>query len=111
MAACGLLEADLDERHVRSGGPGGQHVNRSATCIYLKHKPTGLEVKMQQARSQALNRFYARRRMCELMEEQQGGAPTRAERARDKERKKKAQRRRRAKKKYEVAEEGDATSD
>jgi protein subunit release factor B len=100
MAACGLLEADLDERHIRSGGPGGQHVNRSATCIYLKHRPTGVEVKMQQARSQALNRFYARRRMCELLEAQQGGKTTRAERAREKARRNKAQRRRRAKKKY-----------
>ena len=100
MAACGLAESDLDERHVRSGGPGGQHVNRSATAVYLKHKPTGLEVKMQQARSQALNRFYARRRMCELLESQQGGGNTRADRAREKARRQKAQRRRRAKKKY-----------
>ena len=69
MAACGLAEADLAESFIRSGGPGGQHVNRTATCVYLKHGPTGLEVKMQQARSQGLNRFYARRRMCELLEE------------------------------------------
>jgi protein subunit release factor B len=100
MAACGLVEADLEERHVRSGGPGGQHVNRSATCIYLRHKPTALEVKMQQARSQALNRFYARRRMCELLEAMQGQSDSKAIRARDKVRRKKAQRRRRAKKKY-----------
>jgi protein subunit release factor B len=85
-------------------------VNRSATCIYLKHKPTGLEVKMQQARSQSLNRFYARRRMCELIEAQQEGTPTRADRAREKARKQKAQRRRRAKKKYGDSGE-EATSD
>ncbi len=100
MAACGLAEADIEESHIRSGGPGGQHVNRSATCIYLRHRPTGTEVKMQQARSQALNRFYARRRMCELLEARTGGVDTRASRARDKARRNKAQRRRRAKKKY-----------
>ena len=69
MAACGLAEADLAERFVRSSGPGGQKVNKASTCVYLKHKPSGLEVKMQKSRSQGLNRFYARRRMCELLEE------------------------------------------
>lgn len=68
MAACDLKEADLDERFIRSGGAGGQHVNKTSTCVHLRHKPTDLEVKMQKARSQALNRFYARRRMCELLE-------------------------------------------
>ena len=99
MAACGLVEGDLEERHVRSGGPGGQHVNRSATCVYLKHRPTGLEVKMQETRSQALNRFYARRRMCELIEAAAGGT-TRADVERDKVRKQKARRKRRQKPKY-----------
>ena len=70
MAACGLREEDLDEQFMSAGGPGGQKVNRTATCVRLKHGPTGLEVKMQQARSQTLNRFYARRRMCELIEAQ-----------------------------------------
>lgn len=96
MTACGLVEADLEERHVRSGGPGGQHVNRSATAIYLKHRPTGLEVKMQKERSQGLNRFFARRRMCELLEAQAGGQ-TKANAERDKIRKQKARRKRRGK--------------
>lgn len=98
MAACGLVEADLDEKHIRSGGPGGQHVNRTATCIYLKHRPTGLEVKMQRERSQGLNRFFARRRMCELLEAQAGGG-TRADAEREKLRKQKARRKRRGRKK------------
>src|SRR5688572_34592 len=106
MAACGLLESDLDEKHIRSGGPGGQHVNRTATCIYLKHRPTGLEVKMQRERSQGLNRFFARRRMCELLEGQAGGE-TRAEAERQKLRKQKARRKRRGKKTGEV----DSSSD
>lgn len=94
MAACGLVEGDLEEKHIRAGGPGGQHVNRSATCIYLKHRPTGLEVKMQKERSQGLNRFFARRRMCELLEAQAGGL-TKADAEREKIRKQKARRKRR----------------
>lgn len=105
MEACRLREADLEEQFIRSGGPGGQHVNRSATCVYLKHGPTGLEVKMQQARSQGLNRFYARRRMCELLEAQTGSGMTPEDRKRERERKRKAQRRRRSRKKYSQGEE------
>lgn len=95
MAQCGLSEQDLDERFVTSGGPGGQKANRSATCVQLRHLPTGLEVKMRTARSQALNRFYARRRMCELLEARQMGndSPEAIERKRA--RKQKARRRRR----------------
>ena len=68
MEDCKLTEADLQERFVSSAGPGGQKVNRTATCVYLKHLPTGLAVKMQKTRSQAMNRFYARRQMCKLLE-------------------------------------------
>ena len=69
MLACQIQEQDLEERYVRSSGPGGQHVNKNATCVVLHHRPTGLQVKCQESRSQLLNRFYARRRLCELMEE------------------------------------------
>jgi len=96
MDACGLREEDLDESFVTSGGPGGQKVNRSATCVRLVHRPTGIEVKMQQARSQSLNRFYARRRLCELIEMRRSGesSPVSKEQARI--RKQKQRRRRRA---------------
>jgi len=73
MAACNLREEDLDEQFVRASGPGGQKVNRTATCVQLTHRPTGLSVKMQRERSQGLNRFFARRRLCELAEEQRLG--------------------------------------
>ena len=95
MTACGLRDSDLRESFVRSGGPGGQKVNRSATCVYLKHIPTGLEVKMQQGRSQALNRFYARRRLCELLEERALGGESPENLARLRRRKQKDRRRRR----------------
>lgn len=70
MEQCGIKEEDIKESFLRSGGPGGQKVNKSETCVFLTHVPSGLTVKMQRARSQALNRFYARRRLCELVESQ-----------------------------------------
>jgi protein subunit release factor B len=73
MQQCGLLESELEETFVRSGGPGGQHVNKTSTCVVLKHLPTGLTVKVQKSRSQGLNRFYARRQLCELIENEQLG--------------------------------------
>ena len=68
MEACGLREQDLQETFVRSGGPGGQHVNKTSTCVVLTHVPTGLCAKVQDSRSQALNRYHARKRLCEMME-------------------------------------------
>ena len=97
MAACGLNEEDLEESFVRSPGPGGQKVNRSATCVHLKHRPTGLEVKMRKERSQALNRFFARRRLCELVEEQSMGRHAPQAQKRSQIRKQKDRRRRRRK--------------
>ena len=69
MEKCGLKEADLEEKFVRSSGPGGQHVNKTATCVLLKHCVSGLQVKMQKARTQKLNRYYSRKRLCELIED------------------------------------------
>jgi len=73
MQACGLREQDLEECFVTSQGPGGQHVNKTATCVLLTHRPSGLQVKVQQTRSQLLNRYYARRRLCECLEAQHLG--------------------------------------
>ncbi|MDP7640097.1 MAG: peptide chain release factor-like protein [Candidatus Hydrogenedentes bacterium] len=97
MGSCGLREKDIEERFIRSGGPGGQKVNRTATCVYLMHGPTGLEVKMQKARSQSLNRFYARRRMCELIEQRTLGAQSPESLRQEKIRRQKSRRRRRGK--------------
>ena len=99
MAKCSIREEDLEEHFIRASGPGGQHVNRTATCVYLKHKPTGLEVKMQKARSQGLNRFYARRRLCELIEEKSLGESSPEAKRQEKIRKQKARRKRRTRKK------------
>ncbi len=68
MAELGIREEDLVEKFIRSGGHGGQNVNKVATCVYLKHLPTGTEVKCQLERSQALNRFLARRILTDKIE-------------------------------------------
>ncbi len=60
MEALDIQEEDIEESFIRSGGKGGQHVNKTSTCVYLKHIPTGIEVKCQEERSQAMNRYRAR---------------------------------------------------
>ena len=68
MAALGVREADLEETFVRSGGHGGQNVNKTSTCVMLLHRPTGLQVKCQATRQQGLNRFIARRLLLDKVE-------------------------------------------
>jgi len=70
MERLGIREGDLEESFVRSGGPGGQNVNKVSTCVVLKHRPTGLIVKCQQERTQAMNRYWARRMLTEKLEAQ-----------------------------------------
>jgi protein subunit release factor B len=64
-----IRDADIIEKFVKSGGPGGQNVNKTATCVYLKHIPTGIEVKCQRERSQALNRYIARQLLVRKIKE------------------------------------------
>ena len=73
MQRLGVQEEDLEERFVRSGGPGGQNVNKVSTCVVLRHRLSGLEVRCQQERSQALNRFLARRILLARLEAQRLG--------------------------------------
>lgn len=68
MGRLGISEKDIVEKFVRSSGKGGQKVNKASTCVYLKHLPTGIEVKCQRERYQALNRFLARRLLADKIE-------------------------------------------
>jgi protein subunit release factor B len=68
MKELGILESELEEIFARSGGPGGQNVNKVSTAVTLRHLPSGLRVTVQDSRSQALNRKLARERLLEAME-------------------------------------------
>ena len=99
MDKLGIRQADLVEKFVRSGGRGGQNVNKVATCVYLKHLPTGIEVKCQQERSQALNRFLARRILTDKIETMIEGRKSEEEQRVAKIRRQKRKRSKRAKEK------------
>ena len=97
MQALGVREHDIDEQFVRSSGAGGQKVNKVSTCVLLHHRPSGVRVKCQKERSQALNRFLARRILLDKIEAKLSGAKTAAEQKAAKIRRQKRRRSRRSK--------------
>lgn len=71
-----IQESELLEKFILGSGPGGQKVNKTASTVYLKHIPTGIEIKCSQDRSQDTNRFLARRALCEKLEKDLFGIKT-----------------------------------
>jgi protein subunit release factor B len=103
MRALGVREDDLEEHFVRSGGRGGQNVNKVATCVVLRHVPSGILVKCQRERSQALNRFLARRTLLDKLEARERGAAAAVAQERARIRRQKRRRSRHAKEKVLAA--------
>ncbi len=103
MQELAVSENDFEESFVRSSGPGGQKVNKTSSCVYLLHIPTGLAVKCQRERSQSLNRHLARKILLDKIELQQKGFIAEEQEKIEKMRRQKRKRSRRAKEKILTA--------
>jgi len=98
-----VAENDFEESFIRSSGPGGQKVNKSSSCVYLVHIPTGLAVKCQRERSQSLNRFLARKLLLDKIERVQKGFIAKEKEKLEKIRRQKRKRSKRAKEKILIS--------
>jgi len=97
MQLLGIREEDIVEDFIRGSGSGGQKVNKTSSCVQILHKPTGVEVKCQRERSQAMNRFFARRELCDKIEERIKGIKSARQQEQEKIRRQKRRRSRRQK--------------
>ena len=68
MTSLKIFDADLEEKFIKGSGKGGQKLQKTSSCVYLKHLPTKTEVKCQKGRSREENRFFARRLLCDAIE-------------------------------------------
>ena len=97
MRQLGISDHDLVEKFVLGSGSGGQKVNKTSSCVYLRHVPSGIEVKCQQSRSREMNRFMARRELCDRIAERVKGEITKRQAEAEKIRRQKRRRSRRQK--------------
>ncbi len=103
MQRLGIREEDLIEKFILGSGSGGQKINKTSSCVYLKHLPTNTEVKCQRERSREMNRYYARKELCERLEEKQENIQLQKQQEREKIRRQKRRRSRRSKEKMLAA--------
>lgn len=99
MAALSIREEDLAENFIRGSGSGGQKINKTSSCVQLRHDPSGIEIKCQSSRLQGSNRFFARRELCNKLEEKILGIKSQKKQEQEKIRRQKRRRSRRAKNK------------
>ena len=99
MFSLGIFEDNLIEKFILGSGSGGQKINKTSSCVWLKHEPTGITVKCQQERSRELNRYYARARLCEKLDDQKNKAKSDRQQAAAKIKRQKRKRSKRAKEK------------
>lgn len=99
MSKLGIFPGDLIEKFIRGSGSGGQKINKTASCVYLKHVPSEIEVKCQASRSREVNRFTARKELCETYQERVLGIQSARQQAHEKIRRQKRRRSRRQKNK------------
>lgn len=97
MARLGVTEADLTEKFILGSGSGGQKINKTHSCVYLKHEPSGIEVKCQSSRSRELNRFHARKELCDTLDDIRLGKASKRQQEMEKIRRQKRRRSRRSK--------------
>ncbi len=97
MKSLNINDHDLVEKFILGSGKGGQKLNKTSSCVYLRHIPTGIEVKCQKTRARALNRFFARRELCDRIEERINGEKSARMQKQEKIRRQKRRRSRRQK--------------
>ena len=105
MESLNIREEDILEKFIRSSGKGGQKVNKTSSCVYIKHIPTGIEIKCMKDRSQSINRFLARRELVERIERLSGKLTT-DDIKKLKKKKQKSKRQKRAREKYQAGDTG-----
>lgn len=99
MDRLGIQESDLIEKFILGSGSGGQKINKTSSCVYLSHPPSGIEIKCQRDRSRELNRYLARKELCDRVEERILGEKSRRQQQIEKIRRQKRRRTRRAQEK------------
>jgi protein subunit release factor B len=97
MATLGIIEEELIEKFILGSGSGGQKINKTHSCVYLKHPPTGIEIKCQSSRSREMNRYLARRELCDELDERRLGRESKRRQQVEKIRRQKRRRSRRSK--------------